>query len=56
MKEEWLRKWIDDPTSIRFAPRMPPLNPQLPDRERIIDEIVMYLRAMAPHKIEPRQP
>lgn len=56
MKDEWLRKWIDDPTSMRFAPRMPPLNPQLPDRARIIDEIVMYLRAMTPHKIEPRQP
>lgn len=56
MKDEWLRKWIDDPASIRFAPRMPPLNPRLPDRERIIDDIVMYLRAMAPHKIEPRQP
>jgi hypothetical protein len=26
---------------------MPALNPALPDRERTIDEIVAYLRAMA---------
>jgi len=53
MKDEWLRKWIDDPTSMRRAPRMPPLNPELPDRARIIDEIVAYLDVMASHKIAP---
>ncbi|MDH3652770.1 MAG: cytochrome c [Myxococcales bacterium] len=56
LKEEWLRKWIDDPTLMRIAPRMPPLNPDLPDRTRIIDEIVAYLGAMASHKIEPGAP
>ncbi|MGB3051013.1 MAG: c-type cytochrome [Polyangiales bacterium] len=56
MKDEWLRKWIDDPTRMRRAPRMPPLNPDLPDRARIIDEIVAYLGAMASHKVEPDGP
>jgi mono/diheme cytochrome c family protein len=56
MKDEWLRKWIDDPTSMRRAPRMPPLNRELPDRARIIDEIVAYLDVMASHKIAPDGP
>lgn len=56
MTDEWLRKWIDDPTLMRVAPRMPPLNPDLPDRARIIDEIVAYLGAMTSHKVEPGAP
>ncbi len=56
LKEAWLRKWIDEPTLMRIAPRMPPLNPDLPDRARIIDEIVAYLGAMASHKVEPGTP
>jgi mono/diheme cytochrome c family protein len=56
MKPEWLRKWIDDPRSMRRAPRMPPLNAGLPDRAQIIDEIVAYLHAMASRKIEPAAP
>jgi len=56
MKIDWLRKWIDDPTELRLAPRMPPLNQALPDRERIIGEIISYLEAIAPHKIEPSNP
>lgn len=56
MKAEWLRRWIDDPTSMRHAPRMPPLNPLLPDRAKTIDDIVTYLRAMSSHKVEPKSP
>jgi mono/diheme cytochrome c family protein len=56
MKRPWLRKWIDDPKSMRLAPRMPPLNPDLPDRERAIDEIVAYLEVMVSRKIEPDAP
>jgi mono/diheme cytochrome c family protein len=53
MNDAWLRKWIDDPTSMRLAPRMPPLNPELPERARIVEEIVVYLETMALHKVEP---
>jgi len=56
MTDAWLRKWIDDPTLMRVAPRMPPLNPDLPSRARIIDEIVAYLAAMASHKVERGAP
>jgi mono/diheme cytochrome c family protein len=56
MKDEWLRRWIDDPAKVRFAPRMPPLNPALPQRARVIDEIVAYLQAMTAHKIAPGTP
>jgi hypothetical protein len=35
---------------------MPPLNPDLPDRERAIDEIVAYLEVMVSRKIEPDAP
>jgi len=56
MKDDWLRKWIDDPTSMRRAPRMPPLNPELPERARVIDEIVAYLEAMASHKTKLQEP
>lgn len=53
MKEEWLRRWIDEPTSMRRNPAMPPLNRNLPNRERVIDDIVRYLEAIASRKIEP---
>jgi mono/diheme cytochrome c family protein len=56
MKDEWLRRWIDDPAKVRYAPRMPPLNPALPERDRVIDEIVAYLQAMSGHKMEPPAP
>jgi hypothetical protein len=44
---EWLRSWIEDPTRILPTARMPALNPALPDRARIVDEILVYLQAMA---------
>lgn len=47
----WLRAWITEPERIRPNTRMEPLNPKLPDRERVVDEIVAYLQAM----VGPRQ-
>jgi mono/diheme cytochrome c family protein len=44
---DWLRDWIEDPSRILPNARMPALNPALPDRERTVDEILAYLRAMA---------
>jgi mono/diheme cytochrome c family protein len=43
----WLRGWITDPGRINPGSRMPPLNPALPDRDRVVDEIIAYLRAKA---------
>lgn len=53
LKPGWLRKWIDDPTSMRLRPQMPPLNPTLPNREDVIDAIMAYLETIASHKVDP---
>lgn len=54
MKPDWLRKWIDDPTNVRLAPQMPPLNPSLPKRQDVIEAVVAYLETIASHKVDPR--
>jgi mono/diheme cytochrome c family protein len=43
----WLRGWIEDPSRIRPDARMPALNPALPDRAAVVDQILAYLAAMA---------
>jgi mono/diheme cytochrome c family protein len=43
---KWLRSWIEDPSRIKPTTRMPPLNPALPDRARVVEEILAYLTAM----------
>ena len=53
IKETWLMKWIDKPTSIRYNTTMPALNPDLKDRGKTIKEIIAYLRAMKDKKLEP---
>jgi cytochrome c2 len=48
----WLHRWIDDPSRVLPTARMPRLNPALPERERVIDEIIRYLQKMAAAKTE----
>jgi mono/diheme cytochrome c family protein len=48
----WLRGWIEDPSRIRPNARMPALNPALPDRAAVVDQILAYLAAMARAKGE----
>jgi mono/diheme cytochrome c family protein len=43
----WLRGWIEDPSQARPDARMPALNPALPDRAAVVDQILAYLAAMA---------
>lgn len=50
---EWLRTWIVDPARILPQARMPALNPALPDRERVVNEILAYLRALLPDRAPP---
>jgi mono/diheme cytochrome c family protein len=54
-KEEWLKKWILDPTSIRFKTGMPGLSPKAPHREEAADEIIAYFKAMTKNKVKPEQ-
>lgn len=42
----WLRTWIESPERIRPNSRMPALNPRLPDRARVVDDLIAYLDAM----------
>jgi cytochrome c1 len=53
MKEKWLYRWIDNPTSIRYNTTMPALNPDAEDRDAIIKDIIAYLKAMKSNKIRP---
>ena len=50
---EWLRQWIQDPASLVATARMPAFNSNLPDRAELIDEILIYLKAMSKNKLEP---
>jgi len=54
MRVEWLRKWISDPTSVRFNATMPAVNKDLPDREQVISDIISYLKAMKGNKRAPK--
>ncbi len=46
-EHDWLVRWIDDPSQILPTARMPRLNPALPGRARVIDQLLAYLAAMA---------
>lgn len=49
----WLRAWLDDPAQILPTSRMPRLDPALPNRGEVIDELIAYLAAMSEHKRAP---
>ncbi len=55
LKEPWLIRWIDNPTSIRYNTTMPALNPNAKDRETIIRNIIAYLKAMKNNKRKLQQ-
>ena len=46
-KEQWLKKWILNPSSIRAGTTMPATIPTGADQVRTVDDIVAYLKAMA---------
>jgi mono/diheme cytochrome c family protein len=49
----WLKKWILNPTSIRFRTGMPGLDPSVPLRDKVTDDILAYFKAMVHKKIKP---
>ena len=55
LKEPWLIRWIDNPTSIRYHTTIPALNPNAKDRETIIRNIIAYLKAMKNNKRKLQQ-
>ena len=53
MEEKWLYRWVENPQSIRYNTTMPALNPEAKDRDRLIKDIIAYLKAMKNNKIRP---
>ncbi len=47
-KEKWLKRWILNPTSLRPGTLMPSFGVEGKAGEKAVDEIVAYLKAMAP--------
>jgi len=48
IKPEYLKRWIDQPSSIRYNTAMPALAADTPEREKVMEAIIAYLKAMAP--------
>lgn len=53
IKEPWLKKWINNPRDISYNSTMPALDPNAKDREKIIDNIISYLKVMKDNKHRP---
>lgn len=47
IKPNYLRRWIDNPSSIRYNTAMPALAAETPERANVIEEIIAYLKAMS---------
>ena len=45
-KERWLKRWIDNPLSIRKGSKMPGIPEGIPNRKQTIEDIIEYLKAM----------
>lgn len=46
IKPDYLKRWIDEPASIRYNTTMPALAAETPGRESVMEAIIAYLKAM----------
>lgn len=53
IRPEYLKRWIDNPSSIRYNTTMPPLTAEIPAREKVIEELIAYLKAISTVKRLP---
>ncbi len=53
IKPEYLKRWIERPQSIRYNTAMPSLGQEIPDRDKVADEIIIYLKMMSVRKRAP---
>lgn len=53
IKPEYLKRWIEQPQTIRYNTKMPALGHEIPDRDRVTDEIIAYLKMMSIRKWAP---
>jgi mono/diheme cytochrome c family protein len=53
IQPEYLKRWINNPSSIRYNTTMPPLTAEIPAREKVIEELIAYLKAISTVKRLP---
>ncbi len=53
IQPEYLKRWIMKPQSIRYSTLMPGLAEEMPDRDKVADDIIAYLKAMSLTKRAP---
>lgn len=53
IKPEYLIRWIENPSSIRYNTLMPGLAQEIPNRAKVTKEIIAYLKAMSTIKRSP---
>jgi mono/diheme cytochrome c family protein len=56
IKPEYLKRWIEQPQSIRYNTTMPGLGHEVAHRDRVADEIIAYLKMMSIRKRAPEKP
>lgn len=52
LSDDWMRKWLMDPRSIRYNSTMPGFASH-PDPDKLVDEVLAYLKTMAQNKQKP---
>jgi cytochrome c2 len=52
-KTQWLRKWIENPSTIRFNTKMPALSIDIDNKNQLVDQIIRYLEVMRDNKKTP---
>jgi mono/diheme cytochrome c family protein len=53
IRPEYLKRWIENPQSIRYNTAMPGLAEEIPNRPKVIEELIAYLKAMSTAKRPP---
>ena len=53
IKPEYLRRWIENPQTIRYNTTMPGLAKEIPNRGKITEELILYLKMMSIAKRAP---
>lgn len=53
LSDEWLRKWLMDPRSVRYNATMPAFASH-PNPDILVEDVLAYLKTMARHKQKPK--
>lgn len=53
IKPEYLKRWIENPQTIRYNTTMPGLAKEIPNRGKVTEELILYLKVMSIAKRMP---